>query len=77
MFGKEFGDLFENSLDDFERVKSKLETLLEAVHELRETNASILSTKQNETMKVLTTVTIIATVIVGVALVWVGLLAVE
>lgn len=77
MFGKAFKTHAEETLESFNRVGSKLETLATAVKELRDTNNAILTTKQNETMKLLTTVTIVATIIVGVALVWVGLLAVE
>ena len=40
--------------DEFAKIKNLLSTNIESIRELRETNDSILSTKQNETMKTLT-----------------------
>ena len=76
LFGKKFVTMTVEILNLYKRNRAKLDTLFEAVKELRETNASILSTRQNEAMKILTIVVIVATVAVGIALVWVGLLAV-
>ncbi len=79
--GKLFGQEFVNSIrqlsEKFERTQAKLELLSTAVHELRETNSSIVTTKQNETMRILTSVTVITTVLVGIALIWLGYLAVK
>ncbi len=76
-FGKEFFELTQETLEYFNKVNAKLDLLSVAVHELRETNASILSTKQNQTMKMLTIVTTVATIIVGIALTWLGYLALQ
>lgn len=72
LFDTEFVNSAQALFQDYERLEAKLERLSIAVKELRETNSSIVSTKQNESMKVLTIFTIIATVIVGLALFWVG-----
>jgi len=39
---------------EFERVKHEIDTNMDILSELRETNNSLVSTKQNETMKILT-----------------------
>lgn len=53
-----FGDNFSNHLSsimgEYYRVKNSVLTHNESLHELRETNNSLLSTKQNEVMKILT-----------------------
>ena len=77
IFGKKFSEKSKEMLERFEKSRAKLNMLFETVHELRETNNALLSTKQNESMKVLTKVTIIATILVGIALIWVGLLAIK
>lgn len=77
LLGKKSEELSRESFERFEKSKTKLEILADTAKELRETNNSLLSTKQNQTMKTLTWVTIIATIVVGIALVWVGLLAVK
>ncbi|MBX4189328.1 hypothetical protein KW785_01880 [Candidatus Parcubacteria bacterium] len=77
LFGEDFVYFTEEVLEHFNKAKAKLNLLSVAVHELRETNASILSTRQNETMKMLTVATVVATVIVGIALIWLGYLALK
>ncbi len=57
----------------FEKSKTKLDVMFETVHELRETNNALLSTKQNESMKTLTWVTVVTSIIVGIALIWIGI----
>lgn len=54
IFGEEFGNTFEEVLRMFDHVKNQMELLTEMMIELRETNNSLVSTKQNEIMKVLT-----------------------
>lgn len=77
LLGKKSEEFSKESFERFEKSRTKLEILSDTARELRETNNSLLSTKQNQTMKTLTWVTIVATIIVGIALVWVGLLAVK
>ncbi len=54
MFGPEYSYYVRNSIGEFERVRTILEHLRESLIELRETNNSLLSTKQNEIMKTFT-----------------------
>ncbi len=54
LFGEEFEESFEDVVRAFEQLSSQTEFLTDLVRELRETNNSLVSTKQNEVMKVLT-----------------------
>ena len=54
MFGDDFTHSFQDVLRTFKGVQSQTKFLTEIVTELRETNNSLVSTKQNEIMKVLT-----------------------
>lgn len=54
LFGGEFSYHVRNLEGAWERVERTLEHLRDALKELRETNNSLLSTKQNEIMKILT-----------------------
>ena len=54
LFGREFAYYLRSILQDYIRVEEALENLRDALKELRETNNSLLSTKQNEIMKTLT-----------------------
>ena len=54
LFGPEYAFYVRNMIGDFERVRTMLEHLRESLIELRETNNSLLSTKQNEIMKTFT-----------------------
>ena len=56
MFGPEFLYYVRTIEGEYERVRTILENLREALIELRETNNSLLSTKQNEIMKTLTVI---------------------
>lgn len=56
MFGPEFVYYVRTIEGDYSRVRTILENLREALIELRETNNSLLSTKQNETIKTFTVV---------------------
>lgn len=50
-FGYSFGDEMEILIEEWQKIMKRLDNQLELVVELRETNNSILSTKQNEIMK--------------------------
>ena len=54
MFGAGFGYRMRTAIGELERVRHTLEHLREWLMELRETNNSLLSTKQNDVMKNLT-----------------------
>lgn len=54
VLGREFGYHLRDLLGSYERVLGTLDNLRGALIEMRETNNSLLSTKQNEIMKVLT-----------------------
>lgn len=54
VFGAEFSYHVRDLLGVFEQVDHALQNVREALHELRETNNSLLSTKQNEAIKILT-----------------------
>lgn len=54
LLGPEFSFYIRGIIGEYERVRSAVEHLREALVELRETNNSLLSTKQNEIMKTLT-----------------------
>ncbi len=75
IFGSKFSTLSAEILERFEKSKAKLDVLFETVHELRETNNALLSTKQNESMKTLTVVFITASVLVGIISIWIGFMA--
>lgn len=53
-FGAEFAPYMRAISDEYYRVHNHIMRATESLHELRETNNSLLSTKQNETMRVLT-----------------------
>jgi magnesium transporter len=59
LFGREFVYYLHTILGDFSRVERTLEHLRESLVELRETNNSLLSTKQNEIMKNFTVLTFV------------------
>jgi Mg2+ and Co2+ transporter CorA len=77
IFGQKFGILSSEISERFEKSKAKLDVLFDTVHELRETNNALLSTKQNESMKTMTMVTIITTIIVGIVLIWIGFMTIK
>lgn len=53
-FGKSFVPAMSVIVNDYDRILSRIRTQCEWITELRETNNSLVSTKQNEIMKVLT-----------------------
>lgn len=53
-FGKEFSYHLESIVGEYYRIKNAITVNTETLDELRETNNSLLSTKQNEVMKTLT-----------------------
>ena len=53
-FGKEYQYPMKNIIAEYERVRTMIQRQRETLTELRETNNSLLSTKQNEVMKTLT-----------------------
>lgn len=53
-YGDDFTRFARALSDEYYRVHNHIMRLTESLHELRETNNSLLSTKQNETMRVLT-----------------------
>jgi magnesium transporter len=54
LFGEDFGFYAERLTEELSKCEDTVKNQLEMVFELRETNNSMLSTKQNEIMKVLT-----------------------
>jgi magnesium transporter len=68
IFGVTFVMQLDQVLNEYYKITKLLENITEVMHELRETNNSLLSTKQNEIMKMLTMFTFLAlpfTVITG------------
>ena len=51
---KKFENEVDELLEEWQRLEKSAENHTAFIHELRETNNSLLSTKQNETMKTLT-----------------------
>ncbi len=54
LFGEEFGKEVEAIILDYLKISTTIRSNLEVLHELRDTNNSLLSSKQNETVKQLT-----------------------
>lgn len=54
MFGKDFYKQIDAILSEYKRIRHNIEINKESLNELRETNNSLLSTKENETIKTLT-----------------------
>lgn len=68
MFGKSFALELDETINEYYKISKILENVTEVLRELRETNNSLLSTKQNEIMKTLTIFTFFAlpfTIITG------------
>jgi magnesium transporter len=77
LFGDEFITALEGASFEFNKVESSIKELYGLVAELRETNNSLLTTKQNEFIKTLTIMNVVIAFMVGVALVWLGYLAIK
>lgn len=60
ILGKDFAEEIEAILLEYHRIRDIIKANIEILRELRETNNSLLSTKQNETIKTLTVVTMIS-----------------
>jgi magnesium transporter len=60
LFGDNFTIELSEIINEYYKISKTLEHVTEMVHELRETNNSLLSTKQNEIMKTLTIFTFFA-----------------
>lgn len=58
-FGDDFGYQLQNIIGEYHRIQDGIATNMDTLMELRETNNSLLSTKQNEIMRVLTIMTFI------------------
>ncbi len=56
-FGKDFADNLDKISNEYYRVKKALSNSLDFLREIRDTNDSLLSSKQNEIMKILTIIT--------------------
>jgi magnesium transporter len=68
VLGKDFSLELNQIINEYHKISKILENVIEVLHELRETNNSLLSTKQNEIMKTLTIFTFFAlpfTIITG------------
>jgi magnesium transporter len=72
-FGEEFSILARTTGERFAKLHEKLSMLSETAHDLRETNNSLLSTKQNDTMTILTVVFITISLAIGAVLIWLEL----
>ncbi|MFZ2769607.1 MAG: hypothetical protein WAZ50_00555, partial [Minisyncoccia bacterium] len=62
--------------EEFRKIELTVRSLTESVEELRETNNSLLRIKDNSLMKFITTLNLITSIMVGIALVWLGYLAI-
>jgi len=60
LFNGEFEENFSKILNEYHRIEKLLTTNIDFLRELRDTNDSLLSSKQNETMKLLTVITFLA-----------------
>lgn len=54
LFGEDFANHMQSVIDEYQKLRHTIEINRESLTELRNTNNSLLSTKQNETMTVLT-----------------------
>src|SRR5690606_15047408 len=59
VFGLQFKESFKDVLREFKNVERQTQFLSEIIAELRDTNNSLVTTNQNETMKILTVMVII------------------
>jgi magnesium transporter len=60
LFDKNFGENLSKIINEYHRIEKVLTNSIDFLRELRSTNDSLLSSKQNETMKILTVITFIA-----------------
>jgi magnesium transporter len=59
-FGEDFADNCDKLLNEYYRIEDVMESSVDFLKELRDTNDSLLNTKQNEIMKILTILTFLA-----------------
>ncbi|MFZ2048942.1 MAG: CorA family divalent cation transporter [Minisyncoccia bacterium] len=76
LFGEEFQFSLDGVTEEFRKIELTVRSLTESVEELRETNNSLLRIKDNSLMKFITTLNLITSIMVGIALVWLGYLAI-
>ncbi|MFH1454939.1 MAG: magnesium transporter CorA family protein [bacterium] len=60
LFDEGFSENFSKIINEYHRVEKVLTNSIDFLRELRSTNDSLLSSKQNETMKILTVITFLA-----------------
>lgn len=60
LFGEDFSQNFAKIINEYHRIEKVLVNNIDFLRELRNTNDSLLSSKQNETMKILTVITFIS-----------------
>ncbi len=68
IFDEDFSNNFSKILNEYYRIKNNLSSNIDFIREIRDTNDSLLSSKQNEIMKTLTVITFLAlpfTVVTG------------
>ncbi len=63
LFEKEFSHLMESLIAEYAKIHNSIENCTELLRELRETNNSLLETKQGEIMKKFTVITLISAVL--------------
>ena len=73
IFGKKFAQSSHIISERVAKASAKLAVLSEWASELRETNSALLNIKQNDTMRILTTLTFISDVFFGMALIYLAL----
>lgn len=66
-FNEEFSFYLESTIGEFNKIKSILDNQWEVLTDLRETNDSLLSSKTNETMRILTIITFLLSPITVIA----------
>jgi magnesium transporter len=72
-FGKEFGEFSDEIYTSFHKARLKMEMLADAVRELRDTNDSILSVKQNNTTMMLAIIALATDIVVGGLLIYLSI----
>jgi magnesium transporter len=60
VFDEDFSNNFSKILNEYYRIKNNLNSNIDFIREIRDTNDSLLSSKQNEIMKTLTVITFLA-----------------
>jgi len=77
LFGTRFAEIARSVSEDFAHHEAEIREQMESVAELRETNNALLDTKENDLMRRFTVMNLVVAFLVGVALVWLGYLALE